>query len=140
MAHYAELNENNEVIYVVYMDNEIITDENENEVEELGVNHLHTHHGADRRWVRTSYRGNFRNKYAGLGDTYREDLDAFIAPQPFTSWTLNESTYEWESPIPQPELTQEEIDSRSYYTWVQELYTADNTKGWILITPQQSEA
>jgi hypothetical protein len=140
MAHYAELNENNEVIYVVYMDNEIITDENENEVEELGVTHLHTHHGTDRRWVRTSYRGNFRNKYAGLGDTYREDLDAFIAPQPYSSWTLNESTYEWESPIPQPELTQEEIDSRSYYTWVQELYSADNTKGWILITPQQSEA
>lgn len=140
MAHYAELNDNNEVIYVVYMDNEIITDENGNEVEELGVNHLHTHHGADRRWVRTSYRGNFRNKYAGLGDTYREDLDAFISPQPYPSWTLNESTYEWESPIPQPELTQEEIDSRSYYTWVQELYSADNTKGWILITPQQSEA
>lgn len=72
MAHYAELNENNEVIYVVYMDNEIITDENENEVEELGVTHLHTHHGTDRRWVRTSYRGNFRNKYAGLGDTYKK--------------------------------------------------------------------
>lgn len=72
--------------------------------------------------------------------THTRNLDAFIAPQPYSSWTLNESTYEWESPIPQPELTQEEIDSRSYYTWVQELYTADNTKGWILITPQQSEA
>jgi len=139
MAHYAELNENNEVIYVVYMDNEIITDENGNEVEELGVNHLHTHHGADRRWIRTSYRGNFRNKYAGLGDTYREDLDAFIAPRPHASWTLNETTCEWEAPIPQPELTQEEIDSKSYYTWIEQLYSADNTKGWILITPQQTE-
>lgn len=136
MAHYAELNDNNEVIYVVYMDNEIITDENGNEVEELGINHLHTHHGSHRRWIRTSYRGNFRSKYAGLGDTYREDLDMFIAPQPYPSWTLNESTGQWESPIPRPELTQDEIDSNSYYTWSNELYLSDNTKGWILITPQ----
>jgi hypothetical protein len=135
MAHYAELNENNEVIYVVYMDNEIITDEDGNEVEELGIQHLHTHHGSDRRWVRTSYRGNFRNKYAGLGDTYREDLDMFISSQPYSSWILNETTGQWEAPIPQPELTQEEIDNRSFYTWVNELYTSDNTKGWILITP-----
>ena len=62
MAHYAELNENNEVVYVAYMDNEIIIDENGNEVEELGIQHLHTHHGSDRRWVRTSYRGSFSGK------------------------------------------------------------------------------
>ena len=135
MAHYAELNENNEVIYVVYMDNEIITDEDGNEVEELGIQHLHTHHGSDRRWIRTSYRGNFRNKYAGVGDTYREDLDMFISSQPYSSWILNETTGQWEAPIPKPELTQEEIDNRSFYTWVNELYTSDNTKGWILITP-----
>jgi hypothetical protein len=135
MAHYAELNENNEVIYVVYMDNEIITDEDGNEVEELGIQHLHTHHGSDRRWVRTSYRGNFRNKYAGLGDTYREDLDMFISSQPYSSWILNETTGQWEAPIPKPELTQEEIDNRSFYTWVNELYTSDNTKGWLLVTP-----
>ena len=131
MAHYAELNDNNEVIYVVYMDNEIITDENGNEVEELGVNHLHTHHGADRRWVRTSYRGNFRNKYAGLGDTYREDLDAFIAPQPYTSWTLNESTCKWEAPILQPELTEEQLNSEThsyFYSWNEETQSWDLTE------------
>jgi hypothetical protein len=80
MAHFAELNENNEVIYVAYMDNEIITDENGNEVEKLGIQHLHYHHGSHRRWVRTSYRGNFRGKYAGLNDVYDEDLDIFINP------------------------------------------------------------
>lgn len=131
MAHYAELNENNEVIYVVYMDNEIITDENGNEVEELGVTHLHTHHGADRRWVRTSYRGNFRNKYAGLGDTYREDLDMFIAPQPFASWTLNETTGQWEAPIAQPELTEEQINSETHfysYSWNEETQSWDLTE------------
>lgn len=122
MAHYAELNENNEVIYVAYMGNEIITDENGNEVEQLGIDHLHTHHGADRRWVRTSYRGNFRNKYAGLGDTYREDLDMFIAPQPYPSWTLNETNGQWEPPVPRP-------DDGNFYRWNEE------TQGWDLIEP-----
>jgi hypothetical protein len=129
MAHYAELNENNEVIYVAYMDNETITDENDNEVEELGIQHLHTHHGADRRWVRTSYRGNFRNKYAGLGDTYREDLDMFISPQPFASWILNETTGQWEAPTPQPELTEEQLNDETYtyyYFWDEE------TQSWSL--------
>lgn len=133
MAHYAELNENNEVIYVIYMDNEIITDENENEIEQLGIDHLHTHHGSDRRWVRTSYRGNFRGKYAGIGDTYREDLDMFISPQPFTSWILNETTGYWEAPLPMPELTQEEIDNNYQYYWDEEAYQSDNTTGWTLI-------
>ena len=120
MAHYAELNENNEVIYVAYMDNEIITDENENEVDQLGIDHLHLHHGADRRWVRTSYGGNFRGKYAGLGDTYIEDLDLFISPQPYPSWTLNETTGQWEAPFPRP-------DDTNTYSWNEE------TQSWDLI-------
>lgn len=102
MAHYAELNENNEVIYVAYMDNEIITDENGNEIDELGIQHLHTHHGEHRRWVRTSYGGNFRGKYAGLGDIYDENLDIFISPKPYPSWTLEESTGLWNPPVPYP--------------------------------------
>jgi hypothetical protein len=133
MAHYAELNENNEVIYVAYMDNEIITDENGNEVEELGIQHLHTHHGAERKWVRTSYRGNFRGKYAGLGDIYREDIDMFISPKPFNSWILNETTGRWKAPVTQPELTQEEIDNGYHYVWDEDSYNTDNTTGWTLI-------
>jgi hypothetical protein len=85
MAHYAELNENNEVIYVAYMDNEIITDENGNEIEELGIQHLHMHHGSDRRWIRTSYNGNFRGKYASIGDFFDESNDAFISPKSYDS-------------------------------------------------------
>jgi hypothetical protein len=139
MAHYAELNEINEVIYVIYMDNEIITDENGNEVEELGIQHLHTHHGSDRRWVRTSYNNNFRMRYAGIGYSYNEELDAFIPPKPFESWVLNIETKDWESPIGEPpELTQQEINSDSYYQWNEESYQSDNTSGWILITPETS--
>ena len=116
MAHYAEINENNEVIYVVYMDNEIIMDENNNEVEELGVQHLHYHHGVNRSWVRTSYSGSFRGKYAGVGDTYREDIDMFIGPSPYPSWILNETTGQWEPPIPYPQ-------DNNNYTWDEELQT-----------------
>lgn len=120
MAHYAELNEKNEVIYVAYMDNEIITDENGNEIEEYGIQHLLRHHGSNRRWVRTSYRGNFRGKFAGIGDTYREDLDAFIAPKPYESWILNETNFTWEPPIPIP-------DQDNQYSWNEE------NQSWDLI-------
>jgi hypothetical protein len=129
MAHYAELNENNEVIYVAYMDNEIITDENGNEVEQLGINYLHKHHGKEKRWVRTSYGANFRRKYAGIGDTYIEDLDVFIEPKPYPSFVLNEETIQWESPIgPPPELTEEQAQSElSYnYSWSEE------NQEWVL--------
>lgn len=133
MAHYAELNENNEVIYVAYMDNEIITDENGNEIEQLGIDHLHHHHGSHRRWLRTSYRGNFRGKYANQGDIYREDLDVFVPPKPYSSWVLNESTGKWQPPIPKPELTQEQIDNNQYYEWNEENYVLNNN-GWTLYT------
>lgn len=133
MAHYAELNENNEVIYVSYMGNEIITDENGNEIEELGIQHLHTHHGSDRRWIRTSYRGNFRGNYANIGDIYREDLDRFISKSPFPSWILNETTYIWEPPIPEPELTEEQKENNQYYVWNENEYEI-NKNGWILVS------
>jgi len=54
-------------------------------------------------YKQTSYNGNFRKNYAGLGDTYDTTRDAFIAPQPYSSWTLNEDTCRWESPVPYPE-------------------------------------
>jgi hypothetical protein len=120
MAHYAELNDNNEVINIVYMDNEIILDENGEENEELGIAHLHEHHGPNKKWVRTSYNANFRGNYASFGDIYREDIDAFIKPQPFPSWELNLETAQWEPPIPDPS------DETNWYYWDEE------HKNWIL--------
>lgn len=121
MAHYAELDENNQVIYVIYMDNEIITDENGNEIEELGIQHLHTHHGSHRCWVRTSYGGNFRGKYACIGDTYREDLDMFISPSPYSSWFLDETNGQWRPPIAMP-------NDENFYSWNEE------TQNWDIVT------
>ena len=133
MAHYAELNENNEVIYVAYLNNETITDADGNEVEQLGIDHLHACNGENRRWVRTSFRGNFRNKYACIGDTYREDLNMFISPQQYASWSLNKTEGQWCPPIPQPSLTESELESGSAYLWIwdENLYQSDNTKGWV---------
>lgn len=52
---------------------------------------------------RTSYNGNIRKNYAGIGFTYDATRDAFIAPKPFASWVLNEETCRWQAPIPYPE-------------------------------------
>tara|TARA_Y100000310_G_C20444132_1_gene697509 strand:+ start:487 stop:795 length:309 start_codon:yes stop_codon:yes gene_type:complete len=52
-------------------------------------------------WVQTSYNNNFRNKFAGVGDTYDKVNDVFIEPQPYPSWTLD-SNYAWQPPIPRP--------------------------------------
>jgi hypothetical protein len=53
-------------------------------------------------WVQTSYSGSFRKNYAGVGFTYDSVRDAFIPPQPYASWTLNEDTCLWDSPVPYP--------------------------------------
>ena len=67
-------------------------------------------------WVQTSYNNSFRKNYAGIGHTYDETRDAFYAPQPYPSWTLNETTCQWEAPTPYPD------DGR--YTW------NENTLSW----------
>jgi len=54
-------------------------------------------------WIKTSYSGSFRKNYAGIGYVYDVDRDAFYAPQPYPSWSLNETTYIWESPVAYPD-------------------------------------
>ena len=61
-------------------------------------------------WVQTSYNGNFRKNFAGIGFTYDSVRDAFIAPQPFSSWTLNETTCQWDAPVAKP-------DDGKLYDW-----------------------
>jgi hypothetical protein len=78
MAHFAQLDDNNKVTQVVVLANEFITDESGNEVEALGVGFLSGLIGGV--WKQTSYNGNFRGKYAGIGDTYDGELDEFVTP------------------------------------------------------------
>ena len=77
-----------------------------------------------------------RVRYAGIGYSYNESLDAFIPPQPFPSYTLNNTTKSWDPPITEPTLTDEQIAAMSFYIWDEDAYQADNTTGWVLKTQE----
>lgn len=53
-------------------------------------------------WIQTSYNNNIRKRFAGLGYSYNQELDAFIPPKTYSSWTLNPQTADWEAPVPYP--------------------------------------
>jgi hypothetical protein len=100
MAHFAKLDENNNVLAVHVVNNDVITIDG-NESEQAGIDFLTSLHGHT-LWKQTSYKGNIRKNYAGIGFTYDAGRDAFIAPQPYGSWTLNETTCQWEPPVAYP--------------------------------------
>jgi hypothetical protein len=100
MAHFAKLDENNNVLAVHVVNNDVITIDG-NESEQAGIDFLTGLHGHT-LWKQTSYNGNFRKNYAGVGFNYDLGRDAFIPPKPFNSWTLNETTCQWEAPVPYP--------------------------------------
>lgn len=92
MAHYAFLDGNNVVTEVIVGNDETTGD-------------WETYYGEKKRQrcVRTSYNGNIRKNYAGIGFTYDDARDAFIPPKPFESWVLDESTCCWVAPVALPE-------------------------------------
>ena len=101
MAHFAELDTNNNVLQVIVVDNSNIIVEG-SEVEQKGVDFLEELLGHD-LWKQTSYNNNFRKNFASEGFVYSEELDAFYDPrQPFDSWSLNEDTCKWEAPVECP--------------------------------------
>jgi hypothetical protein len=99
MAHFAKIDENNIVTQVVVVDNKDTSDASGVEKEHIGAAHLEKILGGT--WKQTSYNGNMRKNYAGIGYTYRADIDAFVPPQPFASWTLNADA-QWEAPVSMP--------------------------------------
>ena len=105
MSHWAEIDSNNVVLRILVGDNGA-PDEGESFMKSLGGT-----------WVKTSYNGNIRKNYAGIGYKYDETLDAFIPPQPYASWTLTEAC-QWEAPTPYP------TDDKRY-TWNEETTSWD---------------
>jgi hypothetical protein len=105
MAHYAFLDENNIVTEVITGVDENVTQTDldgtfvggSSEAWEIFYGNLR-----NQICKRTSYNGNYRKNYAGVGMVFDEVRDAFYAPQPFPSWTLDEDTCYWESPVPYP--------------------------------------
>lgn len=122
MAHYAFLNENNIVT-------EVIVGVDENEIIEGKSPEVWYGDFRGQRCLRTSYNTRagqhaeggtpFRKNYAGIGYSYSDDLDAFIPPKPYASWSLNEDTCLWEAPIPYPG------NGTDIYTWNEENQTWD---------------
>ena len=108
MAHFAQLDENNVVTQVIVVANSDTSDASGVEKEHIGAAFCERLFGGT--WKQTSYNGNNRKNYAGIGYTYREDIDAFVPPQPFASWVLNETTAQWEAPVAMP-------DDGGRYTW-----------------------
>ena len=121
MAHFAKLDSDHNVIEVSVVHNNELLDENGNESEARGIAFLTEWSGGYSNWKQTSYNGTFRKNYAGIGYTYDSTRDAFIAPQPYPSWTLNEDTCRWEPPVPMP------IDGKRY-KW------DEPTLDWIEVT------
>jgi len=118
MAHFAEINENNIVTKVIVINNTELLD-NEQESEIKGVDFCESLFG-HRNWVQTSYNGNMRYNFAGIGYIWDADNDAFYAPQPFPSWSLDEN-FIWQAPVPYP-------NDGELYNWNEEEQT------WDLIT------
>jgi len=139
MAHFAKLDENNVVTQVIVVDNKDITDPHTGQEDEiLGIAFCKKLLGGN--WKQTSYNNSMRVRYAGIGYSYNAALDAFVPPQPYASWTLDNETADWVSPLgAAPALTDEEVEAMSFYRWDEEAYQADNTTGWVLETPEVSE-
>ena len=111
MAHYAFLDDNNIVT-------EVIVGKDENELLDGLTPEKWYENYRGQRCVRTSYNGNIRKQFAGIGFTYNESADVFIARQPFASWILD-SNYDWKAPIAHP------ADGKSYL-W------DESKRNWVL--------
>lgn len=102
MAYFAKLDKDNNVVDVVSVNNIELLAPDGSESELLGTAFLIRWSGGYSNWKQTSYNSKIRKNYAGVGYKYDAARDAFIPPQPFASWTLNETTCLWDSPVPYP--------------------------------------
>lgn len=121
MAHFAELDDNDVVLRVIVVNNAELMTEDGKEDEAKGIEFCQNLLGGN--WVQTSYNGNFRKRYAGIGYKYDRQNDAFISLQPFPSWVLNSNTLAWEAPISYP------TDGNEYF-WNEDI------QNWELVNLQ----
>ena len=125
MAHFAELDSNNVVKQVIVVSNADTSTAQGDEKESIGIAFCERLLGGT--WVKTSYNGNIRKNYAGIGYTYDKDRDAFIPPKPYNSWVLNESTCLWDAPVAYP-TDIGTPEAPKIYTW------DENAVNWVEVT------
>jgi hypothetical protein len=112
MAHFAKLGTGNIIEQVIVVSNDIAT------TEQAGSDFINKLYNTRDVWKQTSYNGNIRKNYAGVGFKYDQERDAFIAPKPYVSWILNEDTCQWEAPVALP-------DTENRYNWNETTTTWD---------------
>lgn len=94
MAHFAQINENNIVEQVL-----VVPDNQQHR----GNDYLSIDLGLGGTWIQTSYNGNIRKMFAGVGYIYNSELDIFLPPKPYPSWNIDPIEKMWVSPIERPE-------------------------------------
>jgi hypothetical protein len=117
MAHFAQLDDNNVVLQVIVVHNNELLD-NGVEFEAKGIAFCQTLFPGT-SWKQTSYNANIRKNYAGVGFTYDAQRDAFIPPKPYPSWVLNETTCQWEAPVPYPQDGKRYVWDEATVSWVE---------------------
>ena len=146
MAHFAKLDANNIVTQVIVVNNDDATDSSGVESEAIGVAFCQKLLGSGTTWKQSSYNGNFRGNYAGVGMTYMSDVrtlgvastDIFIDPQPHPSWTVGINTASWYPPTPPgdaPALTTAEENAGKSYNWNESNYQSNPSTAWVLTSP-----
>jgi hypothetical protein len=121
MAHFAQIDQDGIVQQVIVVSNDVLTTDG---VEDEATGRAFCQQLFGGEWVQTSYSGSFRKNFAGVGYRYDAVRDAFIPPQTFPSWTLDENSCRWQAPVPMPE------DALYYWdeptlSWVKFLDKAD---------------
>jgi|TARA_Y100000310_G_scaffold27428_1_gene26102 hypothetical protein len=139
MATFASIDKNNKVVQVTFVDNALMLDDDNVERPWKGVHFLQNAENVSdgvemTEWIQTScntkggkhydpetgkedLKPPIRMNYATVGDTYDRVLDIFIPFQPYDSWTLNETTYQWEAPISFPEDGKEYLWNEETTSW-----------------------
>ena len=96
MAHFAQIDSGSIVTQVIVVGNEDAPNE------AAGIAFCKNLLGADTNWAQTSYNDNIRFRYAGIGMKYDSTNDVFYHQQPYPSWSLNTSTWDWDAPVAVP--------------------------------------
>ena len=146
MAHFAKINDNNEVLTVLVVNNENILDSNGDESESIGQQYLETHNNwPANKWIQTSYNTSqnthksgdnskaFRGNYAGIGFTWDSENNIFWPPKPYNSWVKNLTNAISQSPIGDvPELTEDQKSQNNAETHDWSYIWNEDTSSWNL--------
>ena len=127
MAYFAKLGAGNIVTRVTVVNDEIAT------TEQAGADFLNQLHKTNDVWKQTWVDGGERKNYAGVGYTYREDLNGFVAPCNFNTWTLNEETCKWEPPVAYPQTQTQNLTDENGNPINDRYYWNDPKNNWEIV-------